>query len=61
MNGSHVIGTVAGGGATGMLTTVLAYFQGVPADVAASEAGLIVLALGALAGIVQAWIRPSTP
>jgi hypothetical protein len=59
MNRDHVVAGIGGAGGTGMLTTVLAYFQGVPADVAASEAGLIVLALGGLAGLVQILMRCS--
>jgi hypothetical protein len=54
MNSSHAVGGLAATGLSGMLTTVLAYWQDVPADVAASEAGLIVLALGAIVGIGQA-------
>jgi hypothetical protein len=57
MNPDHAVGGLAATGLSGMLTTCLAYWQGVPADVAASEAGLIVLALGAVAGIVQALAR----
>jgi hypothetical protein len=58
MNSDHAVGGLAATGLTGMLTTVLAYWQGVPADVAASEAGLAVLALGGIAGLVQALLGP---
>ncbi len=54
MNSDHAVGGLAATGLSGMLTAVLAYWQGVPADVAASEAGLAVLTLGAIAGLVQA-------
>ncbi|HJU18990.1 MAG TPA: hypothetical protein VJ770_21250 [Stellaceae bacterium] len=59
MNRDHVVAGTAGVSTTAMLATVLAHFQNVPSDVATAEAGLAVLALGAMAGLAQALIgRP---
>jgi hypothetical protein len=57
MNPDHAVGGLAAADLSGMLTTCLAYWQGVPADIAASETGLIVLVFGAVAGIAQALTR----
>ena len=54
MNQSHAIAGVGGVSATAMLTTVLQHFQGVDPATASAEAGLLVLALGILAGLGQA-------
>jgi hypothetical protein len=54
MNQDHVLGAAVTGApsAAVMLAVVIAHFQGVDATTAGCEAGLVVLALGALAGSV---------
>lgn len=56
MNQDHVVGAAVTGApsATVLLANVLQHFQGIDATTAGSEAALLVLALGALAGIAQA-------
>jgi hypothetical protein len=54
MNQDHVTAGVGAGTATAALTTVLEHFQGVSADVAGSEALLMLMAAGA----VYAALRP---
>ena len=56
MNRDHVLGAAVTGGpsATVMLAAVLEHFQGVDAATAGSEAGLILVAAGALAGLARA-------
>jgi len=58
MNQDHVLGAAVTGGpsATVMLAAVLEHFQGIDAATAGSEAGLLLLALGALAGVLQSWL-----
>ena len=53
MNASHAIGGTVGTSITAMLTVVLQNFQKIDPATAAAEAGLIVLALGAVAGLLQ--------
>lgn len=53
MNQDHAIGGAGVGSATLLLPTVLQHFQGVDQATASAEAGLIVLALGCLWGVVQ--------
>ena len=56
MNQDHVLGAAVTGGpsAAVMLAAVLEHFQGVDAATAGSEAGLMLLAIGTLAGFVRA-------
>lgn len=54
MNQDHAIAGVGGVSTTAMLATVLQHFQAVDTATASAEAGLVVLAIGALAGVVQA-------
>lgn len=64
MNQDHVIAGIGGTSVTAMLATVLTHFQGIDTATATSEASLIVLALGALAGLVQVMIgarKPAAP
>jgi hypothetical protein len=61
MNQDHAIAGVGGVSTTAMLATVLQYFQAVDTATASAEAGLAVLALGALAGIVQAIVAARKP
>jgi hypothetical protein len=56
VNRDHILGAAVTGGpsATIMLAAVLEHFQGIDAATAGSEAGLALLALGALAGFLNA-------
>lgn len=60
MNQDHAIAGVGGVSATALLTTVLQHFQGVDPATASAEAGLLVLAAGILAGLLQA-VLPRKP
>jgi hypothetical protein len=61
MNQDHAIAGVGGVSTTAMLATVLQAFQHIDTATATSEAGLIVLALGALTGIVQVMLGARKP
>jgi hypothetical protein len=64
VNQDHVVGAAVTGAPSAivMLAAVLEHFQGVDAATAGSEAGLILLALGAVAGFARALLaRPATP
>jgi hypothetical protein len=54
MNQDHVVGAAVTGApsATVLLANVIQHFQGVDATTAGSEAALILLALGAFAGLI---------
>lgn len=54
MNQDHAVAGIGGTSATAMLAGVIAHFQKVDPATASAEAGLIVLALGAIVGITQA-------
>lgn len=58
MNQDHAIAGVGGVSATALLTTVLQHFQGVDPATASAEAGLVVLALGTIFGIIQNGFAP---
>lgn len=55
MNQDHVLGAAVTGApsATVMLANLIQHFQGVDATTAGSEAALLLLALGAVAGFAQ--------
>jgi hypothetical protein len=61
MNQDHVIAGIGGTSATAMLATVLQHFQAIDTATASAEAGLIVLALGALAGLAQMMLGARKP
>lgn len=56
MNQDHVVGAAVTGApsATVLLANVLQHFQAIDATTAGSEAALLILAFGAMAGIAQA-------
>ncbi|MGH7054844.1 MAG: hypothetical protein ACREFA_13645 [Stellaceae bacterium] len=55
MNQDHIVGAAVTGApsATVLLANILQHFQGIDATTAGSEAALLILALGAVAGIAQ--------
>lgn len=57
MNADHVTAGVSATSVTAMLAAVLQHFQpGLDTATAGAEAGLIVLALGGLAGLLQNYL-----
>ncbi|MGH7111758.1 MAG: hypothetical protein ACREFK_15175 [Stellaceae bacterium] len=65
MNQDHIVGAAVTGApsATVLLANILQHFQGIDATTAGSEAALLILALGALAGIAQTLLakKPGAP
>ncbi len=57
MDSSHVAAGVGGSSLTAMLATVIQYYQGVDsAGVAAAEAGLLLILIGALGAWLRWWL-----
>lgn len=57
MNSSHVAAGVGGSSLTAMLATVIQYWQGVQdVGVAAAEAGLLLILLGAAGAWLRWWL-----
>ena len=61
MNKDHALAGVGGVSTTAMLAGVIAHFQGVDPATASAEAGLLIIALGALGGLAQNWLAVRKP